>query len=79
MLARCIRSCGKKAGDRISRRTVTLDTNGHVVAGKDTRTNISGAYAEGDMRTKELRQIVTAIADGAVAVHEAAKYLAGGA
>ena len=49
------------------------------VAGEDTKTNIPGVYAVGDMRTKELCQIVTAVADGAVAVHEAEKYLAGGA
>ena len=40
---------------------------------------IGGVYAVGDIRTKDLRQIVTAVADGAVAFHEAEKYLAGGA
>ena len=58
---------------------VNLDGNGYIVAGEDTKTNIPGVYAVGDMRTKELRRIVTAVADGAVAVREAEKYLAGGA
>ena len=40
---------------------------------------IPGVYAAGDVRTKPLRQVVTAVADGAVAVHMAEKFLAGGA
>ena len=49
---------------------------GYIVAGEDTRTNIPGVYAIGDVRTKEVRQIVTAVADGAVAVHAAEGFLA---
>lgn len=55
---------------------VRLDDNGYVVADESTRTNISGVYAAGDVRTKALRQIVTAAADGAAAVHYAEEYLA---
>ena len=72
-------SVGRKPATEFLRGQVNLDGNGYVVAGEDTKTNIPGVYAVGDMRTKELRQIVTAVADGAVAVHEAEKYLAGGA
>lgn len=52
-----------------------LDEAGYVVAGEDTCTGIPGVYAVGDVRTKQLRQIVTAVADGATAVHEAEWYL----
>ena len=55
--------------------SVDLDAHGYVQAGEDTQTNILGVYAVGDVRSKELRQIVTAVADGAMAVHEAEKYL----
>lgn len=50
--------------------------NGYIPAGENTATEIPGVYAVGDVRTKQLRQIVTAVADGAIAVHEAEKYLA---
>ena len=72
-------SVGRKPATEFLEGQVELDGNGYVVAGEDTKTNIPGVYAVGDMRTKELRQIVTAVADGAVAVHEAEKHLAGGA
>lgn len=47
-----------------------LDCNekGYIIAGEDCRTNIKGIYAIGDVRTKNLRQIVTAVADGANAI-----------
>lgn len=50
--------------------------NGYIKAGEDTKTNIPGVYAVGDVRTKQLRQVVTAVADGAMAVHSAESYLA---
>ena len=53
-----------------------LDENGYILAGESTVTNIPGVYAVGDVRTKGLRQIITAAADGAVAVHQAEAYLA---
>ena len=71
-------SVGRRPATEFLGGQVNLDGNGYVVAGEDTKTNIPGVYAVGDMRTKELRQIVTAVADGAIAVHEAEKYLAGG-
>ena len=72
-------SVGRRPATEFLGGQINLDGNGYVVAGEDTKTNIPGVHAVGDMRTKELRQIVTAVADGAVAVHEAEKYLAGGA
>ena len=56
-----------------------LDAGGYVTADETTRTNLPGVYAVGDVRTKPLRQVVTAVADGAMAVHMAEEYLAGGA
>lgn len=46
---------------------VEMDSNGYIVAGEDCRTSVPGIFAVGDVRTKEIRQIVTAIADGAIA------------
>lgn len=47
---------------------VELDAAGYIVAGEDGRTNTPGIYAAGDIRTKQLRQVVTAVADGATAI-----------
>ena len=55
---------------------VQLDEAGYILADESTKTNLAGVYAVGDVRTKELRQVVTAVADGAVAVHHVEKYLA---
>ena len=56
---------------------IELDAEtGYIRAGEDTHTNVSGIFAAGDIRTKSLRQVVTACADGAVAASEADKYLA---
>ena len=67
----------------IGRRPVTeflggaLDTvGGYLIADESTKTAIPGVFAAGDVRTKELRQVVTAVADGAQAVHFAQEYLA---
>ncbi len=54
---------------------LTLDDSGYIVAGEDGKTNIPGIYAAGDIRTKQLRQIITAAADGANCVYSAEKYL----
>lgn len=49
--------------------------NGYVKAGENCHTNVPGVFAAGDVRTKDLRQLITAASDGAVAAVEAAKYL----
>lgn len=54
---------------------VELDNVGYVLADETTRTNIPGVFAVGDMRQKPLRQIVTAVADGAVASKFAEEYI----
>lgn len=53
-----------------------LDENGYIIADETTKTSIPGVYAVGDIRTKQLRQVVTAVSDGAMAVHSAEEYLA---
>ena len=53
-----------------------LDEGGYVVADESTRTNLPGVFAVGDIRTKVLRQIITAASDGAMAAHFADEYLA---
>lgn len=54
---------------------VKLNESGYIEAGEDCASSISGIFAAGDIRTKQLRQIVTAAADGANAVDSAQKYL----
>mgnify|MGYP003291600669 CR=1 FL=1 len=69
-------SIGRKPATEFLGNAVELDHNGYIVADETTRTNIDGVYAVGDVRTKILRQVVTAVSDGAVAVHYAEEYLA---
>ncbi|HBH96089.1 MAG TPA: thioredoxin-disulfide reductase [Ruminococcaceae bacterium] len=69
-------SIGRKPATDFLGGSVALDPMGYVIADESTRTNVKGVFAAGDIRTKALRQIVTAAADGAVAVHYAEKYLA---
>ncbi len=69
-------SIGRKPATEFLANSVALDENGYIVADETTRTNIDGVFAIGDVRTKALRQVVTAVSDGAVAVHFAEEYLA---
>ena len=52
------------------------DASGYIVADETGKTNVPGVYAAGDVRTKFLRQVVTAVSDGATCAEEAAEYLA---
>lgn len=70
-------SVGRKPATELVRGQLELDPGGYVLAGETTATNLPGVYAVGDVRTKPLRQVVTAVADGAMAVHMAEEYLAG--
>jgi thioredoxin reductase (NADPH) len=54
---------------------INVDKSGYIIAGEDCHTNVDGIYVCGDNRTKELRQLVTACSDGAVAATEAIKYV----
>lgn len=71
-------SVGRKPATDLVDGQLDRDAAGYLVADETTRTNLPGVYAVGDVRTKPLRQVVTAVADGAIAVHEAEQYLAGG-
>ena len=70
-------SVGRKPATSLVADQLVLDESGYVVADESACTNIPGVYAVGDVRTKRLRQVVTAVADGAVAVHMAEEFLAG--
>lgn len=52
-----------------------LDDRGYILTDESMRTNVDGVYAAGDIRPKELRQLVTAVSDGAIAATAAEKYL----
>ena len=54
---------------------VEIDQYGYIVAGESTETNVPGVFVAGDCRVKEVRQVVTAAADGAVAAIMAEKYI----
>ena len=54
---------------------VEMDNGGYIVAGEDGITSVSGIFAAGDVRTKSLRQIITAVADGANCVSSVERYL----
>ena len=69
-------SIGRKPATELVEGQLTLDRSGYVVADESTRTSIPGVFAVGDVRTKVLRQVVTAVADGATAVYYAEEYLA---
>ncbi|HAL74003.1 MAG TPA: thioredoxin-disulfide reductase [Clostridiales bacterium] len=56
---------------------VDLDENMYIMAGEDTLTNIPGVFAAGDIRTKAIRQVVTAVSDGAVAGIMAERFVSG--
>ena len=56
---------------------LVLDQNGYIVADETTKASVPGVFAVGDVRTKPMRQIVTAVSDGAVAAHFAQEFLPG--
>ena len=68
-------SIGRKPATELVQGQVELDQAGYIVAGESTETSVPGVFAVGDVRTKKLRQVVTAVADGAMAAEEAQHYL----
>lgn len=72
-------SVGRKPATDLVKDQLQLDASGYVIADETTQTSIPGVYAVGDVRTKLLRQVVTAVSDGAMAVHMAEEFLAAGA
>ena len=69
-------SVGRAPATQMLETQVVLDENGYIIADESTRTNLPGVFAVGDIRTKALRQIVTAAADGANAAYAVEEYLA---
>ena len=69
-------SIGRKPATELVQGQLELDAGGYILAGEDTKTSLPGVYAVGDVRAKQVRQVVTAVADGAVAVHMAEEFLA---
>ena len=69
-------SIGRAPATALVAGQLELDEGGYVVAGENTQTNLPGVFAVGDVRAKALRQIVTAVSDGAIAAHFADEYLA---
>lgn len=69
-------SIGRSPATDFLKGTALLDEFGYIKADETTKTYLSGVFAAGDVRTKALRQVVTAVADGATAVHFAEEYLA---
>ena len=69
-------SVGRAPATELFQGELALDKSGYIIADESTRTSIPGLFAGGDVRTKARRQVVTAVSDGAVAVHYAEEYLA---
>ena len=69
-------SIGRSPATDLVTGQLELDGSGYIIADESTKTSLPGVFAVGDVRTKALRQVVTAVADGAVAAHFAEEYLA---
>ena len=69
-------SIGRNPVTHLFQGQIDLDKNGYVIAGEDTKTNLPGVFAIGDVRTKALRQVITAAGDGATASFYVEEYLA---
>ncbi len=68
-------SIGRVPATELFKEELELDEGGYIVAGEDTKTNVAGVFVAGDVRTKALRQVVTAVSDGATAAHFAEEYI----
>ena len=64
---------GREPDTALVRGQVEMDTQGFIVAEEDCRTSVPGVFAAGDARTKRLRQVITAAADGAIAASQCEK------
>lgn len=68
-------SIGRQPETKLFQGQLELDAGGYIIADETTRTSLPGVFAAGDVRTKAVRQIVTATADGAVAAHMAEDFV----
>lgn len=68
-------SIGRTPQTELFKNQLEIDEFGYIVADESTKTNVDGVFAIGDARTKPVRQVVTAVADGATSIHYAEEYL----
>ena len=68
-------SIGRKPATEFLKGALDIDEHGYIIADESTETSVKGVFAVGDVRTKALRQVITAASDGAVASHMAEEYL----
>ncbi|MCL4478084.1 MAG: thioredoxin-disulfide reductase [Deltaproteobacteria bacterium] len=66
---------GTKPNTDFVKGLVSLDENGYIITNENMETNIPGIFAAGDVRTKLLRQVATAVGDGAISAYSAEKYI----
>jgi thioredoxin reductase (NADPH) len=66
---------GQTAKTELVQGIVDTDEWGFIIADESTQTSVPGVYVAGDVRTKEYRQITTAVSDGTVAAKNAEKYI----
>lgn len=66
---------GSKPSTELVKDLVNLDHQGYIIADESCKTSVDGIFAIGDIRTKGLRQVLTAASDGAASIYEAEKYL----
>lgn len=66
---------GSKPSTELVKDLVDLNKNGYIIADESCKTSVDGIFAIGDIRTKSVRQVLTAAADGAVSIYEAERYL----
>jgi len=66
---------GREPNTKLFKDFLELNEKGYIITDRNMKTNIDGIYAAGDVREKEVRQVVTAVSDGAIAAVEAQKYI----
>lgn len=66
---------GKVPENENFKNIINVDESGYIIASENCHTNVDGIFVAGDNRVKDLRQLVTATSDGAIAATEAVKYL----
>lgn len=67
---------GYEPQTKVFKDKIEMDRYGYILTNENMETNIKGVYAAGDLRPKLLRQVVTAVADGAIAATDAERYVA---
>ena len=66
---------GYKPQTELLKDKIDLNEQGYVLTDENMKTNLDGVYAAGDLRPKSLRQVVTAVSDGAIAATSAERYV----